>query len=107
MRETVMAVCAQREIDLYAHVRSEREDWIEAMVAAGLGFAFLPESSVVHRGVVARPLVDPAVERQLLLADVRGRQRSPAAQALARSLSQALAKPAGPRKRQVSAGRPA
>jgi DNA-binding transcriptional LysR family regulator len=94
MRESVMAVCAEREIELYAHVRSEREDWIESMVAAGLGFAFLPESSVVHRGVVARPLTDPAVERQLLLADVRGRQRSPAGQALARTLVQRLAEAA-------------
>jgi DNA-binding transcriptional LysR family regulator len=94
MRESVMAVCAEQEIELYAHVRSEREDWIESMVAAGLGFAFLPESSVVHRGVVARPLTDPAVERQLLLADVRGRQRSPAAQALARALIQHLTEPA-------------
>ena len=94
MRETVMAVCAEREIELYAHVRSEREDWIESLVAAGLGFAFLPESSIVHRGVVARPLTDPAVERQLLLADVRGRERSPAAQALAQNLSRHLAEPA-------------
>jgi len=87
MREMVMAVCAERRIELYAHVRSEREDWIEAMVAAGLGFAFLPESSVVHRGVVARPLADPSVERTLALADVRGRQRSPAAQAFAQALA--------------------
>lgn len=94
MREMVMAVCAQREIELYAHVRSEREDWIESMVAAGLGFAFLPESSVSHRGVVARPLTDPAVERHLLLTDVRGRQRSPAAQALARTLARCLVDPA-------------
>lgn len=86
MREMVMAVCAERKVELYAHYRSEREDWIESMVAAGLGFAFLPESSVVHNGVVARPLCDPHVERTLLMADVRGRRRSPAAQAFAQAL---------------------
>lgn len=86
MRETVMALCAERKINLYARFRSAREDWIESMVAAGLGFAFMPEYSVEHRGVLARPLVDPPVERTLLLVDVRGRRRSPAAQAFAQAL---------------------
>ena len=87
MREAVMALCSERKVELYAAYRSEREDWIEAMVAAGLGFAFMPEYSVKHEGVLARPLVDPQVERTLLLVDVRGRRRSPAAQAFAQSLS--------------------
>lgn len=87
MREAVMALCAERKVELYANYRSEREDWIEAMVAAGLGFAFMPEYSVKHDGVLARPLVDPQVERTLLLVDVRGRRRSPAAQAFAQALA--------------------
>lgn len=87
MREAVMALCAERKVELYASYRSEREDWIEAMVAANLGFAFMPEYSVKHEGVLARPLVDPQVERTLLLIDVRGRRRSPAAQAFAQALS--------------------
>jgi DNA-binding transcriptional LysR family regulator len=57
------------------------------MVAAGLGFAFMPEYSVEHRGVLARPLVDPLVERTLLLVDVRGRRRSPSAQIFAQALA--------------------
>lgn len=87
MREAVMALCAERKVELYASYRSEREDWIEAMVAAGLGFAFMPEYSVKHEGVLARPLVDPQVERTLMLIDVRGRRRSPAAQAFAQALA--------------------
>ena len=43
MRETVMAVCADMEVALYARFRSEREDWVQAMVLAGIGFAFMPE----------------------------------------------------------------
>jgi DNA-binding transcriptional LysR family regulator len=57
------------------------------MVAAGLGFAFMPEYSVKHEGVLTRPLVDPQVERTLMLVDMRGRRRSPAAQAFAQALS--------------------
>ena len=87
MREAVMALCSKQKINLYARYRSEREDWIESMVAAGLGFAFMPEYSVEHQGVLARPLVDPQVERNLLLVDVRGRRRSPAAQAFAQALA--------------------
>ena len=78
-REAVMAVCGQRGVELYATFRSEREDWIESMVLAGLGFAFMPEYSVRLTGLQHRPLVDPPVERTVLIAEVRGRKRSPAA----------------------------
>ncbi len=79
MREAVMAVCGQRKVELYATFRSEREDWVESMVLAGLGFAFMPEYSVRLHGLQRRPLVDPPVGRTILIADVRGRQRTPAA----------------------------
>lgn len=79
LREAVMAVCGQRKVELYATFRSEREDWVESMVLAGLGFAFMPEYSVRLHGLQNRPLVDPPVERTVLIADVRGRQRTPAA----------------------------
>ena len=78
-RETVMAVCGQRKVELYATFRSEREDWIESMILGGLGFAFMPEYSVRLSGLQRRPLADPPVERTVLVADVRGRQRSQAA----------------------------
>ena len=86
MRDAVLALCTERNIELYARFRSEREDWVESLVAAGLGFAFMPEYSVQHRGVLSRPLVDPRVERTLFLVDMRGRQRSPSAQAFAQAL---------------------
>ncbi|HKB52826.1 MAG TPA: LysR substrate-binding domain-containing protein [Ramlibacter sp.] len=78
-REAVMAVCGQRQVELYAAFRSEREDWIEAMVMAGLGFAFMPQYSVRMPDLQQRPLVDPPVARTVMVADVRGRRRSPAA----------------------------
>lgn len=78
-RETVMAVCGERRVELYAAFRSEREDWIEAMVLAGLGFAFMPRWSVRAAALQQRPLVDPPVARQVVVADVRGRPRAPAA----------------------------
>ena len=77
LRETVMGVCRDRQVHLYAAFRSNREDWVQSMVLAGLGFAFMPEYSVTLAGLVSRPLVDPAVAREILAVDVRGRQRSP------------------------------
>ena len=77
LRETVMDVCRQRKVELYAAFRSNREDWVQAMVLAGLGFAFMPRYSVTLAGLMSRPLVDPPVEREIVAVDVRGRQRSP------------------------------
>ena len=79
LRETVMAICGQRKVELYAAFRSEREDWVESMALAGLGFAFMPRYSVRLGGLQQRPLLDPVVERTVVVADVRGRQRPPAA----------------------------
>ena len=43
--------------------RSDRDDWIVAMVAAGLGFGFMPQMfSISERPeIVVRPLVEPRV----------------------------------------------
>ena len=63
---------------------SERDDWTLAMVAAGLGFAFMPEHSVQHPGVVALPVVEPEFWRDVNLVTVRGRPYSPGVGALVR-----------------------
>jgi DNA-binding transcriptional LysR family regulator len=84
MREMVMQVCEQNRIELYARFRSEREDWVQAMVLAGLGFAFMPEYSVSLPGLVQRPLTAPEVSRNVVLAHMPGRPFSPAVAALVR-----------------------
>ena len=40
---------------------SEREDWIQNMVAGGLGTCFIPEFSAVVPGLQTRPITDPEV----------------------------------------------
>ena len=69
-----MATCTANKIELYAKFRSEREDWVQAMVREGIGFAFVPEYAVTVPGLVQRPLVDPSVTRSIGLATVIGRQ---------------------------------
>jgi DNA-binding transcriptional LysR family regulator len=63
---------------------SERDDWTLAMVAAGLGFAFMPQNMVKHPGVVALPVVEPEFWRQVNLVSVRGRRYSPGVGSLVR-----------------------
>jgi DNA-binding transcriptional LysR family regulator len=85
MREMVMAVCKERSIELYATFRSEREDWVQSMVMAHMGFAFMPEYSVTLPGLMQRPLVEPEVRRRVSLVHKPGRPFSPAASAFAKA----------------------
>lgn len=69
---------------------SEREDWVQAMLAAGFGCAVMPEFLPRLPGVVLRVLVEPEVARMVSLVTVAGRRFSPATQAvvaLARSFA--------------------
>jgi DNA-binding transcriptional LysR family regulator len=63
---------------------SERDDWTLAMVAAGLGWAFMPANSVNHPAVVGLPIIEPEFWREVNLVTVRGRPHSPAVGALVR-----------------------
>ena len=56
---------------------SERDDWVQGMVKAGLGFGFIPEFSITDPGLIARPLIDPAFSRRIDLVTVRGRPHAP------------------------------
>ncbi len=57
---------------------SEREDWIQNMVAGGLGICFIPEFSAVVPGLVSRPIGDPEVWRDICFVSMSGRRHSPA-----------------------------
>jgi LysR family transcriptional regulator, hydrogen peroxide-inducible genes activator len=61
---------------------SERDDWTLAMVAAGLGWAFMPANSVHHPAVVGLPIIEPEFWREVNLVTIRGRPHSPAVGAL-------------------------
>jgi DNA-binding transcriptional LysR family regulator len=57
---------------------SEREDWIQNMIAGGLGVSFIPEFSALIPGIETRPAVDPSVSRTICLVTMAGRRQSPA-----------------------------
>jgi LysR family hydrogen peroxide-inducible transcriptional activator len=55
---------------------SEREDWIQSMVKAGLGCSVMPAFSTLVPGIEMRKLVEPEVSRQISLVTVAGRPHS-------------------------------
>jgi DNA-binding transcriptional LysR family regulator len=57
---------------------SERDDWVQGMIKAGLGIGFFPELSVTDPALVTRRLIDPEFVRTIMLVTVRGRPHSPA-----------------------------
>jgi DNA-binding transcriptional LysR family regulator len=73
-------------VDVVRSFRSEREDWIQTMVAAGMGVCFLPEFSATVPGLVTRPVIDPVVTREVCLVTVAGRRWSRPVAALANAV---------------------
>ena len=63
---------------------SPRDEWVQKMIKAGLGFGFFPEHSVTDPDLIVRPLIEPEYSRTVYLATMRGRPHSPAVGAFVR-----------------------
>jgi len=91
LRDQVPTVCRSRAVSggraqPGSLLECEQLSTLQALVAAGLGVAFVPEMSVRQEpveGVVYRKLKTPSARRQIALLKRRGRNMSPAAKALA------------------------
>jgi DNA-binding transcriptional LysR family regulator len=70
-------VFAAQNVKCKAAYWSDRDDWTLAMVAAGVGWAFMPANSVKHPGVAGIPLTEPEFWREVNLVSVRGREHTP------------------------------
>lgn len=81
-------ILIQQMIEVEEVYRSEREDWIQTMVMAGMGVCFMPEFSPVLPGLFTRPIVEPAVTRQIYLVSVAGRRFSPAVSTFVKAIDQ-------------------
>jgi DNA-binding transcriptional LysR family regulator len=77
-QDRINALCRERGFDLAVGYKSEREDWIQTMVMAGMGICFTPQFSPVLPGLLTRPVVEPEVVREVPLVTVAGRRYSPA-----------------------------
>ena len=68
----------QRGVKVRRVFASERDDWVQGMIKADLGFGLFPEFSVTDPALTTRPLIEPHFTRQIQLVTVRGRPHSPA-----------------------------
>jgi LysR family transcriptional regulator, hydrogen peroxide-inducible genes activator len=71
--ETMDQIMAERGVEPLYPYESERDDWIQSMVLAGLGCSAIPEFAATVSGLVLVPLVEPEVSRTVQLVNVRGR----------------------------------
>jgi DNA-binding transcriptional LysR family regulator len=78
-RDYLFELCSEFGVGFHRGFRSEREDWIMTMVAAGMGICFLPEYSAIHPGIHHRLVANSEVERTVSVVTVAGRALPPAA----------------------------
>jgi DNA-binding transcriptional LysR family regulator len=76
-RDHIRALREAQRISIRYAFRGERENWIQVMAAAGMGFCVLPEYSPIIPGVMTRPIIEPEIVRDVLLVTVSGRRFSP------------------------------
>ncbi len=79
-------LCVKCNAPLKDAYRSEREDWIQSMVMAGMGICFLPEFSPTMPGLHTRRMIEPEVVREVSLVTVSGRRFSPAVATFVKAL---------------------
>ncbi|HEX2891434.1 LysR family transcriptional regulator [Vineibacter terrae] len=85
-RDHIRQMRERQNVNIRYAFRSERDDWIQTLVAAGMGFCILPETLPCLPGIVTRPLLDPEITREVSLVTMSGRRFSPAASTLVRAL---------------------
>lgn len=73
----IEGIMREAQCNLNVIYRSEREDWIQNMVAGGMGISTIPEFSLVSRGFDASPIIEPEIWREICLVSMAGRRHSP------------------------------
>jgi LysR family transcriptional regulator, hydrogen peroxide-inducible genes activator len=87
MGDFLLESCRNQGFELRIVSRSAREDWVQTMVASGLGITVMPEFTHTNNiATVARAIVDPDMVRQLSLVTVAGRRQERLAASLLRAM---------------------
>ena len=85
-RSLLLESCRSQGFEPRIVYRSEREDWVQMMVATGRGVALMPENLHLGKATLARPLVEPAMNREVSLISVAGRPHARHVQQLVRAI---------------------
>jgi LysR family transcriptional regulator, hydrogen peroxide-inducible genes activator len=79
MAPTIDRLLAEAGIVLNVIFASEREEWVQTMIAAGAGIACMPEHSPLLPGLALRPMAEPEIWREVMLIAPAGRPQPLAA----------------------------
>lgn len=71
-RDQILEHFARRDLLKRARFRSDREDWVQGVVAESQAICILPERSATARGLVTRPIEGFILEREVVIATVSG-----------------------------------
>ena len=71
-REQILDHFARREVLMRPRFRSDRDDWVQRVVAEGEAICILPERSATAQGLVTRPIDGFVLEREVVIATVSG-----------------------------------
>lgn len=74
----LMDTCREQGFEPRVVCQSAREDWVQSMAASGFGVTIMPEFTRSDAATVARPLIEPAMVREVSLVTVAGRPHPPA-----------------------------
>lgn len=71
-REQIFDHFAQRGVLMQPRLRSDREDWVQKVVADSQATCILPERSATAHGLVTRPIDGFNLEREVVIATISG-----------------------------------
>jgi len=75
--ELVAEMMTDRGFESVVKHETPREDWIQDMVIAGMGVAYLPESIPLHTGLMHLPVIEPQLTRTISILTVSEREPTP------------------------------
>ena len=71
-RDQILEHFGRGDLLMQSRFRSDREDWVQRVVADGDAVCILPERSATAHGLVTRPIEGFTLEREIVLATVSG-----------------------------------
>jgi len=71
-RSRIIEHFMKKDVLMHPRFASEREDWVQQVVAGGNGICILPKDSVISDGIVTRPVENLDLQRDVVFASVSG-----------------------------------
>lgn len=71
-RSRILEHFMMRDVLMYPRFASEREDWVQQVVAGGNGICILPRLSVISDDIITRPVESLDLKREVVFASVSG-----------------------------------